>query len=375
MRIRPAPGKRPDEFRRCAIRLASGRPGPSRTGPGGVCGAWEKGPGAAGRRARSGGACRLALWRRSVSAHRAGPPSASTSAREGLRGPRRVCAVLTGSGCRTGPVHLTRAARSRPPSALSISDAAPGSGRDPRPGGGEPLRRVRRSPASAGAGGTVRTTASRRPGTGSPLGPHAPRLPPPPGADRRWVVDFTRVPTRHGAPAAPPSSRGLFSRRIVGWATNARTGHRSRRGRAAALAPGYQRAHGAPWSRCYPPCGRGGLPTRARGTDFVLGAPPGRRSGRARTTRAATSRVWSATATTAVSTCPSPCTGRLVDEGTEASAGAVGSPYAGAAARAPGKPLQARGPFWRDGPWRDRDDPRGRHRPIGELVQPVPAPT
>ena len=34
----------------------------------------------------------------------------------------------------------------------------------------------------------------------------------------------------------------------------------------------------------------------------------------------------------------------------------MGSSYAGAAAQAPGKPLQARGPFWRDGPWRDRDD-------------------
>ena len=44
-------------------------------------------------------------------------------------------------------------------------------------------------------------------------------------------------------------------------------------------------------------------------------------------------------------------TGRLVDEGIEASAGAVGSSYAGAAAQAPGKPLQARGPFWRDDPW------------------------
>ena len=149
--------------------------------------------------------------------------------------------------------------------------------------------------------------------------------------------------------------------------------------------------HGA----CSPAASLAGLPTRARGTGpgaagpphwpratnartghrLRTRRPPGRRSGRARTTRAATSRVWSATATTAVSTCPSPCTGRLVDEGTEASAGAVGSPYAGAAARAPGKPLQARGPFWRDGPWRDRDDPRGRHRPIGELVQPVPAPT
>ena len=48
--------------------------------------------------------------------------------------------------------------------------------------------------------------------------------------------------------------------------------------------------------------------------------------------------------------------------------------YAGAAAQAPGKPLQARGPFWRDGPWKDRDDPRDRHRPMGELVQPHPPP-
>ena len=41
----PAPGKRPDELRRRAIGLAPGRPGPSRTGPGGVCGAWAKGAG------------------------------------------------------------------------------------------------------------------------------------------------------------------------------------------------------------------------------------------------------------------------------------------------------------------------------------------
>ena len=34
----------------------------------------------------------------------------------------------------------------------------------------------------------------------------------------------------------------------------------------------------------------------------------------------------------------------------------MGSSYAGAAAEALGKPLQARGPFWRDGPWKDRDD-------------------
>ena len=51
------------------------------------------------------------------------------------------------------------------------------------------------------------------------------------------------------------------------------------------------------------------------------------------------------------------CTGRLVDEGIEASAGAVGwSSCAGAAAQVPGKPLQARGPFRRDGSWRGHDD-------------------
>ena len=37
--------------------------------------------------------------------------------------------------------------------------------------------------------------------------------------------------------------------------------------------------------------------------------------------------------TTVASTCPSPCTGRLVDEGIEAFAGAVGSSYDNAAAR------------------------------------------
>ena len=48
-------------------------------------------------------------------------------------------------------------------------------------------------------------------------------------------------------------------------------------------------------------------------------------------------------------------TGRLVDEGIEASAGAVGSSYAGAAAEALGKSYK-RELVWRDGPWKDRDD-------------------
>ena len=37
--------------------------------------------------------------------------------------------------------------------------------------------------------------------------------------------------------AAPPSSRGLFSRRIVGWATSSRTGHRLRARRPGAGDP------------------------------------------------------------------------------------------------------------------------------------------
>ena len=48
-------------------------------------------------------------------------------------------------------------------------------------------------------------------------------------------------------------------------------------------------------------------------------------------------------------------TGRLVDEGIEASAGAVGSSYDNAAAEALGKSYK-RELVWRDGPWKDRDD-------------------
>ena len=98
-------------------------------------------------------------------------------------------------------------------------------------------------PAHRGAGGC------RAPGGRAPGGPHAPR-PPPPGAGRRRAVDFTRVtrvPTRRGVLAAPPSSRGLFSRRIVGWATSSRTASN------AASAPGR-----AIWARK----GRGGGDTR-----------------------------------------------------------------------------------------------------------------
>ena len=117
----------------------AGAPWPTRTGPGCVCGAWAKGlgagpetlrgrdpaggfgsvagdrpgtttegarrtgelekevrePGAGGRDPEE----RVGLsWRRSVSARRADPPTASTSAREELRGPCRICTALTESG-------------------------------------------------------------------------------------------------------------------------------------------------------------------------------------------------------------------------------------------------------------------------------------
>ena len=134
---------------RAALAVGSGRGGsvagnrPGTTGEGarrtGEPASRAAGRGREGAIGRSASAC---PWRRSVSAPAADPPSASTSAGEELRGPRRVCAVLTGSGCRTGPVHVTRAARSRPPSKRSVSDAAPGSrgGSPPPAGPGRPGR-------------------------------------------------------------------------------------------------------------------------------------------------------------------------------------------------------------------------------------------
>ena len=143
---------------------------------------------------------------------------------------------------------------------------------------------------------------------------------------------YTYVPTWSGF-CYTAFVMDLFSRRIVGWATSSRTGHRQRGRRPGAGDPAAQ----APRRR------------RPRGP-----GPPQR------------PRIQV--------TCPSPTPDDSSTRAPVASAGAVGSSYAGAAAQALGKPLQARGPFWRDGPWKDRDDPRGRHRPVGELVQPHPTP-
>ena len=103
---------------------------------------------------------------------------------------------------------------------------------DPRPGWAEPLRRGRRgfredlaaaglpaggrrSPAGVGAGRTIRTTGPAA-GNRAPLGPHAPRLPPPPtriGAGRPTPTPACRPGTglllhrlRYG-PVLPPHRR------------------------------------------------------------------------------------------------------------------------------------------------------------------------
>ena len=133
------------------------------------------------------------------------------------------------------------------------------------------------------------------------------------GPNRRWVVDFTHVPTwsgyslhgvRHG-PVRPPHRR-----------------------------LGHQRAHGAPTTRA---------------------APWNTRSRRARNAGARTWRGWCTTATADPSHLSIAYTGRLVDEGIEASAGAVGSSYDNAAAEALNKSYK-RELVWRDGPWKGRDD-------------------
>ncbi len=187
-----------------------------------------------------------------------------------------------------------RAASTRAPGTSGKTWRLPGS-RQEGPGVARTRRGCgacgRRSPAGAGPGGTVRTTGPAK-GNPVPARPAAPRLPPPPAqTGAGWSTSPACRPGRGSA--APPSSRGLFSRRIVGWATSSRTGHRQRGRRPRAGDPAAQ----APRRR------------RPRG--------PG--------------------TTTVASACPSPTPDDSSTRAPVASAGAVGSSYAGAAAEALGK--------------------------------------
>ena len=177
-----------------------------------------------------------------MSARPVDPPTASTSAREELRGPRRVCAVLTGSGCGTGPVHLIHAARSRPPRQVDLG-RRPGVERGSSPrGGAEPLRR--------GTGIREDLAAAGHPAGGPPGGPHAPRAP---AAARCGPAPGGRL-----HPRADPVQGSCCTAFVTGPGP-VRDGRIDR--------PGHQQPHGAPTTRP---------------------APPGRRSGRASTATAAT---------------------------------------------------------------------------------------
>ncbi|EFW08526.1 integrase catalytic subunit, partial [Actinomyces sp. oral taxon 178 str. F0338] len=132
------------------------------------------------------------------------------------------------------------------------------------------------------------------------------------GPNRRWVVDFTHVPTRSGF-CYTAFVMDLYARRIVGWATSARMDTDN---------AGSALEH-AIWTRKE----RGGADLEGlvhhsdHGSQYLSIA----------------------------------YTGRLVDEGIEASAGAVGSSYDNAAAEALNKSYK-RELVWRDGPWKGRAD-------------------
>lgn len=247
-----------------------------------------------------------------------------------------ICTVLTESGCRIAP-STYYAARSRPPSKRSISDAALDerilalraepfnatlgsrktwrllNARQEGPGVARCTveRRMRAlGLTGAGPGRTVRTTG---PAKGNPVPDDLLRRDfTAARPNRRWVVDFTYVPTWSGF-CYTAFVMDLFSRRIVGWATSSRMD-----------------------------------------TDFVLGAleqaiwQRKHRDGGDLEGLVHHSDHGSQYLSIAY-------TGRLVDEGIEASAGAVGSSYDNAAAEALNKSYK-RELVWRDGPWKDRDD-------------------
>ena len=180
----------------------------------------------------------------------------------------------------------------------------------------------------AGPGRTVRTTG---PAKGNPVPDDLLRRDfTAARPNRRWVVDFTYVPTWSGF-CYTAFVMDLFSRRIVGWATSSRMD-----------------------------------------TDFVLGAleqaiwQRKHRDGGDLEGLVHHSDHGSQYLSIAY-------TGRLVDEGIEASAGAVGSSYDNAAAEALNKSYK-RELVWRDGPWKGRADPGNRDRQMGGLVQPHPPP-
>ena len=221
------------------------------------------------------------------------------------------------AGVQDRPVHLTCAARSRPPSKRSISDAAPGS-RGSSPRGAEPLRRGRRG--LPGRPGGCRAPCRRAPG-----GPHAPRVRRmrAPESDRRragqdgahhQAAAGNPVPARPARAATPAAAR-------CGPALGGRLHPRADPARGSSL---HRLRHGACARR---PHRRPGPPAAARGTDNAVGAPG--QAIRARKDREGGDppgpgppqrpRIQA--------TCPSPTPDDSSTRAPVASAGAVGSSY------------------------------------------------
>ena len=180
----------------------------------------------------------------------------------------------------------------------------------------------------AGAGRTARTTG---PAKGNPVPDDLLRRDfTAARPNRRWVVDFTYVPTWSGF-CYTAFVMDLFSRRIVGWATS------SRMDTDNALGALEQ----AIWTR------------KDRGGGDLEGLVHHSDHG---------SQYLSIA-----------YTGRLVDEGTGRIGRSRGLLLRQRRRRGPGQVLQARARLARrplEGPRRPRD----RHRPVGELVQPHPTP-
>ncbi len=250
-----------------------------------------------------------------------------------------ICTVLTESGCRIAP-STYYAARSRPPSKRSISDAAVD----------ERILALRAEPFNAALGSrktwrllnaqdgrppVARCTVERRMralGLSGAAPGRKPRATGPAEGDRAPGDLLRRDSRRHrpepqmGGRPAPTCRPGRgtrctasvtgarSARRIVGWATSARTGHRQRGQRPGTRDPGAQGTRGR---------GPGGAGAPLRPRIQV--------------------------------TCPSPTPDDSSKRGPGASAGAVGSSYDNAAAEALNKSYK-RELVWRDGPWKDRDD-------------------
>ena len=106
-----------------------------------------------------------------------------------------------------------------------------------------------------------------------------------------------------------------------------------------------------------PAASSAGPPAAARGTDNAVGAPSGRGPGAQRTGAPLRPRIQAPA--------PSPAPDDSSKRGPGASAGAVGSSYAGAAAEALNKSYK-RELVWHDGPWKGRADPGNRDRQKGE---------